>query len=1003
MSTRSVFEESLVKLTGKVTGGKKGQKAKFVFKQKGGAAKVADATVDVKSGIAEHQVTLPKIQDSETSYTLSYSIEVAGKKKAGAEYRIFPKNLEIDAVDKQKKTFGSVEFRVMQKTGKHQFKCDAGGKAPIQLVEPATFKIEAVAPFRFDCWVSEKGHKRQAQFSRAPYKVAFHSHKHPHHKQYVNLAADAAHPDRGSTITLKVGALGDDKHDPAKRKAKKGDAIYVKVEFDAHNSKRSSPKRGAVGFKTEPDGMFTHKLTVANDGEAVEFKVQLGLAGGDKCKISIGTTDKYGEATLQIQSCRKLFYQLTVPKGTHKPDLKRLTAALHDVDIEYEQYHHLDVDTSEGPNQSWFPGEWLNEPGKTFLNIGDYNKAHFHGLFDDKKSPLGVHVMCCHTQFDCNSAQCNKNFLGVVVTPASTITWSDGHKHPGVQIYVGRGLFPRKMLDGTSSLASGTWKEDGGPQTGALDDADLWVDRKHALGYAAIRLPAAAVALVNAGKNVKLDLTIFCAQGPFLGESDGAKGWLQLIVIKQSSAVVNDVLAHELGHTMNQVTKSVPTGMSAANHGRKYAGNKHQGPHCADGMSSDNYAAGAGKAGTGYSGDFTGKPECTCIMYGENGKGSTCKGRYCARCQPFLKAEALDTLQGGGAGGGHAEDREARQQPPPPRNQPAQPAASPAPAAALCAHDIAVVSTGTGPCRAALLQCDHAPSAGQIPDGKSVWAWVGDGAAFADLRLLTYFHGYGNSVRISNTGAPATAAGNKYKLGAAADAFQQPVVLAPQCARGSSEQRNNLANGARLGAFIDDAFAHLECLAKDPSCSPGKYLSPLRTSGDVKRHYLTGHSGGGKPLGQAAVSAFAFAKPTFLVLLDAQYGYFRAGSPGTPDVVRQFVEHWDALGKLGLGQDQSRVLIVSRINNDSGTNPETILIRDELRSVNLGNHKSYTVAEVGVPTPGGVRARGSGPFPASEKLDALNALRREPIVVVWTPVAHDEIPTYFIPVVLEAG
>jgi hypothetical protein len=66
-------------------------------------------------------------------------------------------------------------------------------------------------------------------------------------------------------------------------------------------------------------------------------------------------------------------------------------------------------------------------------------------------------------------------------------------------------------------------------------------------------------------------------------------------------------------------------------------------------MSDDNYAGGTGKAGTKYEKNFAGKKECTCIMYGENGDGSTCTGRYCARCQPFIKAEGLDSLHGAGA------------------------------------------------------------------------------------------------------------------------------------------------------------------------------------------------------------------------------------------------------------------------------------------------------------------------------------------------------------------
>src|SRR5207248_10830422 len=129
-------------------------------------------------------------------------------------------------------------------------------------------------------------------------------------------------------------------------------------------------------------------------------------------------------------------------------------------------------------------------------------------------------------------------------------------------------------------------------------------------------------------------------------------------------------------------------------------------------------------------------------------------------------------------------------------------------------------------------------------------------------------------------------------------------------------------------------------------CGGGKYLSLAKTKDDISRHYLMAHSGGANELAQAAVSDYAFAKPTFLVLLDSQYGYYNGKKRGDPNVVRQFVDHWAGRGKLGLGADKSRVLIVSGIK--SGTNDETVRIRDSLKS------GGYTVAEVGEATPQGV-------------------------------------------------
>ena len=43
----------------------------------------------------------------------------------------------------------------------------------------------------------------------------------------------------------------------------------------------------------------------------------------------------------------------------------------------------------------------------------------------------------------------------------------------------------------------------------------------------------------------------------------------------------------------------MPSGLKASDHGRRYDDNGHMGPHCADGMSDDNYAKGKGKKAKG--------------------------------------------------------------------------------------------------------------------------------------------------------------------------------------------------------------------------------------------------------------------------------------------------------------------------------------------------------------------------------------------------------------------
>lgn len=216
----------------------------------------------------------------------------------------------------------------------------------------------------------------------------------------------------------------------------------------------------------------------------------------------------------------------------------------------------------------------------------------------------------------------------------------------GADLNAGSGFFPKRLDNGGSSVISASWETDDGSDSGKLTDADFWLTDYDNHGFLTVRLPEKPRKYVEAdpANVVTVKLKLHVAKGPYLGEADHPDGWKQLIVIDQKSEVVNDVMAHELGHTLNQVVNSKPPGMGTISHGRQYTGNEHQGSHCADGMSSSNYAGGAGKKGTDYEGDFSGKSECTCIMYGENGESSKCTGKFCSRCTPFLKGEALTTL-----------------------------------------------------------------------------------------------------------------------------------------------------------------------------------------------------------------------------------------------------------------------------------------------------------------------------------------------------------------------
>ncbi len=467
------------------------------------------------------------------------------------------------------------------------------------------------------------------------------------HKQYVNVANQPG-TDQGSLIRLKVGTQKDT--GPTQRAV----PFHVQVTFSKKNAEgddrcqRNTPrcalKTTVGGADVLPDaaGVAKGQVSFAVGGGDAEFEIELGQAGGDECEVKIGMTPACDEATLKIVNWRKLHYQVTVPKGTPAPNMARQTGTLNAVWVEYQKYKDVELPVDSGPPGSWFPGDWIDEPGKRLINIGDHNKATFHAKFEDTHTPLGVHVLCCHTQYDCAAPSCFTNKVTTKIKASDTITWLDGSTVIGKTLSsVKEGLFPKSMKDGGDSFKNCKWKAttDAG-QKGAIPLADL---RVHNVGGSrqrrlSIRLTGDAEKWVKkaAGNEVEVDITYFAGKGPFLGESDGAKGFLQLIVIKMPDSSINDVMSHELGHTINQVIKSKPPGLEGTTHGRKYTGKGHQGPHCADGMSDDNFKNLA---------SFKGHAECKCIMYGENSsQGSKSNGKFCARCTPFIRGEAMTTL-----------------------------------------------------------------------------------------------------------------------------------------------------------------------------------------------------------------------------------------------------------------------------------------------------------------------------------------------------------------------
>lgn len=377
------------------------------------------------------------------------------------------------------------------------------------------------------------------------------------------------------------------------------------------------------------------------------------------------------------------------------------------------------------------------------------------------------------------------------------------------------------------------------------------------------------------------------------------------------------------------------------------------------------------------------------------------------------------------------------------------PAAPVAPAAATTAPDVAVTES------MALLVADAAPlpvtpaertrvasDAGARDDYRSVCAVV---PSTPSSRLLVFLHGNNNYVTVAPDGASppratsrpprwADAAGRAaaarkpaaalhYRLERLASSqraladealrpldAKDPVVLVPEDAertvarfwcvppRGqygtSSDARATGPGTPALGALVAECDARLRAL---PSPAGRRYLDASAPRlGGAGRVYLAGHSGGGKPLVEAAGSALVLGpfpssgdgggRVAELWLLDCTYGW------GTGNYVT-FCERWFAAGRLAHRADAARLVCVYRAASpESNTEKEADALRIAL------------ARRLGVPAASLLKLHDSSSMTSPSMARAvIPALTTAPVVFVRTGVGHDSIPTQFIPLLLRTA
>jgi len=292
-------------------------------------------------------------------------------------------------------------------------------------------------------------------------------------------------------------------------------------------------------------------------------------------------------------------------------------------------------------------------------------------------------------------------------------------------------------------------------------------------------------------------------------------------------------------------------------------------------------------------------------------------------------------------------------------------------------------------------------------DARAVWARVPPHPATS---VLLFLHGYNNYVTVDVQGRsrvpdwaaddPAARAGALSKPAAplvygldrldSARTGKSFVVLVPEdgaLARRSfwaTTPRGQYANPARLGALIAAAFAHLACLRRLDGLPYLSLSGPDRVG--LERVYLCGHSGAGLPLQEAAGSDLALPRagvPTDLWLFDCTYW---------SDVANfvQFCAHWHRAGRLGARRrTAARFICVYRPHT------QTEAIADILRG--------QIAQTLGVSAASLVKDHITGDTGDNFAAEIRPALLTHGVLFLRTSLPHDDIPTYFIPRLLETA
>ena len=480
MPEKHIFEESELTLNVKVKRGKsKSNKAQFKVLKDGEAYK--DASVAIESGKAQLVIDkLDKVADDKANYCLEYSATVDEDEYPGGDtYTVWPRKIQVEAVDKDDKAVKGVEFLVTQ-DGADSGKPVTGAKGTQVhfLAKPAAFSLGVTPPYLLKEWLDPKtGRKRKARVEKkvvAEFVKPQPPESGDEVKQWVNLpTSDSGRDHQGHEIEFEVGVKGEN---PGERGGASGDTLYIQVKFagkSGDKSKRNDPVTelkadGLDGAVTKEDDDKTQKgkIKLGGDQGTCKFKVCLGLAGGDTCEVKIGGTDACADATFKLVNWRKLYYEIMAPdfatlserdadegggkiKDFPTAMLNRIKSRAGDAFFEYQGYKSHIFTEADAPEASVFDSTYFKQrAGSKVYVLTDHTFKAYPKAFDKGKDPRCIYLKLC-----------DKNYYFEPGRESPTrITPQTEVKRHEVSLPANRYFLPKSAGDGSDAIKQLKWK-----------------------------------------------------------------------------------------------------------------------------------------------------------------------------------------------------------------------------------------------------------------------------------------------------------------------------------------------------------------------------------------------------------------------------------------------------------------------------------------------------------------------------------------------------------------